>query len=350
MLKLPPLTRNLAAALRDATNPREKVRLSAISDLGVLATEAPQAVSALEAALARDESEPVRSAAAVALADCSARAAVPSLVLALDDAHPKVRQMALLALGELAEGSSEVVAAIEPMLDDPLPALRFQALVALVALQSPGDSYLQRGLGDPDAEVRLVALRLLGIREGVVAPSAPWLSRVREQFSDPSPTLRMAAGLVLVKSADRAAESGVCALLNDPGVHLSEEEEQHALEVVADLGLMDAVPGLRRRARSSWFGSNSSVWPARVALAVLGDEQGRGQILRGLTAWSWETRTQAVVAAGHARLQAARAKLEALRDRPSAADPQAVQDALRRIASGPKTAAQRPLVHPGRVD
>jgi hypothetical protein len=160
----------------------------------------------------------------------------------------------------------------------------------------------------------------------------------------------MAAGLVLVKSADRTAESGVCALLNDPSLRIAEEEELHALEVVADLGLVDAVPGLRRRARNSLFTSNSGPWPARVALALLGDERGRRQILRGLGAWSWETRTQAVVAAGRARLQAAQTKLEALRDRPSSADPQAVQDALRRIASGPKNADQRALVHPARVD
>jgi hypothetical protein len=53
-----------------------------------------------------------------------------------------------------------------------------------------------------------------------------------------------------------------------------------------------------------------------------------------LSSWSWQTRTQAVIAAGWARVAEARERLTALVAKPNAADPDAVQEALRLIGNG----------------
>src|SRR5262245_55996315 len=111
------LPRTLEAALRDVKHERPAVRLSALRDL-VRLTRGParlRAVAALGEALLRDPSAESRSEAALGLADAGAHEARAELLAALEDAHVRVRQMAVLALGEVAEpGDEEVVAAVRP--------------------------------------------------------------------------------------------------------------------------------------------------------------------------------------------------------------------------------------------
>jgi HEAT repeat protein len=187
MLKLPALTRNLPAALRDATHAKESVRLSAVSDLGALAQSHQDAVHALERALAEDTSVEVRAAAAVALADGASQGSVSLLLRACEEDAPRVRQMALLALGELARAASPGVApALHRALDDPLPALRFQALCALATLGVDVPASIMRGLRDGDVQVRLLALRLLAddaSLEQMQASSLPWVVQVRSELT-----------------------------------------------------------------------------------------------------------------------------------------------------------------------
>lgn len=353
MLKTPPLTRSLPAALRDATHHKENVRVSAISDLGVIASDDPSATVTLEHALTRDSSEEVRRAAALALADSNARGALTSLVAATADAAPRVRQMALLALGELGTAERpDIVAALQRALRDPLPGLRFQALSSLVALEHEVEASLVLALKDPDLQLRLLALRLLVDRP--VAELSPALRElIQVALKDSWSTLRMAAALVLIRQGDAAGSQVLCAVLNDPHVELDGEEEQLAIEAVAEAGWREATPGLRRRANSGWWSPSLTQWPSRSALASFGDLQARGQILRGLSSWSWQTRTQAVIAAGTARLREARAALTALLGKPKAADPEAVQEALRRINGGSMESGQpKPssLVNPNQLD
>jgi hypothetical protein len=142
----------------------------------------------------------------------------------------------------------------------------------------------------------------------------------------------MAAALVLTRQGDSAASQVLCAVLNDPRAELDGEEEQLAIDAVADAVLRDAVPGLRRRANSAWWSPSLTQWPSRAVLASFGDPDAQRQILRGLEAWSWQTRTQAAIAAGKARLKEAQERLTALLAKPNAADPDAVQEALRLIA------------------
>jgi HEAT repeat protein len=334
MLKPPPLTRSLPAALRDATHHKENVRVSAIADLGLIANGDPSATVTLEHALTQDRSEDVRRAAALALADSNARGALTSLVSATADAAPRVRQMALLALGELGTAERpDIVAALQRALRDPLPGLRFQALSSLVALEHEVEESLTLALKDSDGQLRLLALRLL-VDRPVAALSPALRELIHAALNDSWSTLRMAAALVLTRHGDAAGSQVLCAVLNDPHVELDGEEEQLAIEAVAEGGLRAAVPGLRRRANSGWWSPSLTQWPSRAALASFGDADAQRQILRGLEAWSWQTRTQAAIAAGKARLRAARDRLTALLTKPNAADPDAVQEALRLIASG----------------
>src|SRR5262249_42186474 len=106
MFGLEPLPRSLEAALRDARDDKERVRISAVGDLSRHAGHGAgrgrgQAIDELVARLKTDSAHEVRAAAAVALADAGARDGFDALVDAAEDPHPRVRQMTLLALGEL---------------------------------------------------------------------------------------------------------------------------------------------------------------------------------------------------------------------------------------------------------
>ncbi|HET9930567.1 MAG TPA: HEAT repeat domain-containing protein, partial [Polyangiaceae bacterium] len=110
MFELGLLPRSLSAALRDVGNPRTEVRLSALRDLARYARQGErEAGSALLDAL-KDPDEAVRAAAALGLADANLSFAAARLVeLAENDASSRVRQMALLGLGELASSDHGAV-------------------------------------------------------------------------------------------------------------------------------------------------------------------------------------------------------------------------------------------------
>ncbi|HEY6079434.1 MAG TPA: HEAT repeat domain-containing protein, partial [Polyangiaceae bacterium] len=140
MLGFTPLPRTLEAALRDAEHERPDVRLASLSDLKRHARSG--AAAALEALVRRLRSDPepqVRAGAALAIADVDARVQLPALVEAAFDKESGVRQMALLAVGELADPThKEACAAATRGLVDPVPAVRYQAVVALARLLDMG--------------------------------------------------------------------------------------------------------------------------------------------------------------------------------------------------------------------
>ena len=85
------------------------------------------------------------------------------------------------------------------------------------------------------------------------------------------------------------------------------------------------------RAFLSWGAGDrrSCAWHARIALARMGHERARAEILDDLGSWRRETREAAVVAAGRARIHEARGKLENLGGTVDAA---LVHEALVRLA------------------
>ena len=340
MFKVAPLPRTLEAALRDAGHKKPAVRASAVEELGRLATDASRSrvIGKLIDVLREDDSAEVRGKAALALADAEATQAVEALVAAMDDAALEVRQMAIVALGEVGRGDSRALEVVDQALASPSPALRFQGLIAHAAL---GDGDLAGALvdatNDRDPKIRYIAFRLaeehFAVDESAGLPTEI-RARAREGLDDDDPAVRLAAGIVLVRAGDSVGEEAIVEAVNTaPGVYDPEDEEA-AISLAGDLGLQDAKPGLRNRAWGLFAMRRSSfVWQARVALAQLGDRRAKAQILRELGAWTRDTRTLAVAAAGRARLEEARDTLVAMRDRPERADPDAVADALARIES-----------------
>src|SRR5258706_5917541 len=133
MFGLDPLPRTLDAALRDADDPKTWVRVSAVRDLARHGDGPGKArvVATLVRVLRRDASAEARGAAAVALADACADGATAALLEGVKDPVLHVRQMALLALGEVGEpGDRTVLRAIDAALQGDAAALRFQALIA----------------------------------------------------------------------------------------------------------------------------------------------------------------------------------------------------------------------------
>jgi hypothetical protein len=119
------------------------------------------------------------------------------------------------------------------------------------------------------------------------------------------------------------------AALNRRSGALELEDEQAAIELCADLGLLAARPGLAARVWGGlWAGSRPLAFQARVALARLGDERAQREILRDLSSFRRTTRARGVAAAGQARLEAARARLLEMRDDERQADSESVREAL----------------------
>jgi HEAT repeat protein len=339
MFGLEPLRRSLEAALRDAGDTKERVRLSAVRDLAYHAGEAEgtSAVAALVRALQKDPSAEVRGAAALSLADAKATSGVDALLSAADDVNVHVRQMAVIALGELAtSGDERVVEAIQSALGDGAPALRFQALIAANRLDMPfAEDALLEAMGDPDDEVRHVALRLLEERSTVegleVRPTDAARHAAKQRLDDPVLSVRLAAAILLGRAGDRSGAKVVCEGVAAVRTSLDSEDEQAAIVLAGELGLRDAVPSLERRAWRGFGRGRSFAYEARIALAKMGDARARAAIVRGLSAYSRDARTLAVVAAGRASVAEALPLILAMRADESRAEPTAVDEALRAL-------------------
>ncbi|HVU03331.1 MAG TPA: HEAT repeat domain-containing protein [Polyangiaceae bacterium] len=331
-----PLPRSLEASVRDAAHARVDVRLSAVSDLGrhVADDRSGRASLALREALASDASPAVRAAAALAMADTEQRSFVPALLRGAEDPEREVREMSLLALGEL--GSAEhpgVTGLVRAALADDAASHRFQAVIAAHRLNLPEvDSVLRRATEDADPKIRHISVRLMEERatseDGRVAPSSEVMATAKALLRDPALAVRLAAAILLARSGDRAGEGTLAEAVEDPST-VDVEDEQAAVVLSGELRVVAARRGLERRAFRGILGRPRFSWEARIALARLGDPRARRAITRGLRAWSRDARTLAVVAAGEALLTESIPAIEAMAGDPSRAEPEAVERSLR---------------------
>lgn len=337
MLGFTPLPRTLEAALRDAQHARADVRLASLADLKRHARGgSDDAVRALVTRLKSDPEPQVRANAALSLADIDARTELDELVAATADQEATVRQMALLGVGELAEPEhTEARAAATRGLVDRLPAVRYQAVVALARLLGDGSlEALLVGSRDADPEVRHVAFRVAEEVFGGRAPEQVPLAlvqRARGALRDDNPGVQVAAAILLSVLADASGSERLVEVLNSRRRIQHVEDEIVVVELCGQLKLAAATPGLERRAFGLLGGRTPVSWHARVALAELGHPRAKLAIMRGLSAWSRDARTLAVAAAGRARLLEARETLERMSNAPARAEPDAVSDALASI-------------------
>ncbi len=332
MWGVPPLPRTLKAALRDADHQRRDVRHSALRDLvrHSRGEERPAAVEKLTSMLAGDPELELRAEAALALADADAREALEPLLAAAEHGAARLRQMAVLALGEVAERRDpRALEVLRSAFDAAEPAIRFQALVALHHVGGADEKLLFEAMSDRDREIRAMAYRIAEQQRAESPPPSHVLGKAEEALADPEASVRVGAALLLASAGDqRGAALLVQAAAGAlPGV--SDADQQGAMELCAKLELEGAVPALEKRAFGP-FGlrRDSLAWHAHVALARLGHARAQQSILRGLTAWSRDARTLSVVAAGRAGLSAAKPLILAMKDDPRRADPDAVRQAL----------------------
>jgi HEAT repeat protein len=334
-----PLPRSVSASLRDAAHDKARVRLSAIGDLArwALTDERAACLPCLQRMLERDSDIEVRAAAALALADVGATEALPALRDVAARGEPRVRQMALIALGELAEpGDVAALRLVRAALDSDAPALRFQALVAAGRLLTLDElaSVLEGALGDGEPKLRHIACRILEERFFAAAAADEtirqgWERRLEACLGDSQLEVVVAAAVLLAARGSQAAIAVMVKALNEHASFPELDDEQAAIELCGDLGLDAARPGLRLRAFGGALGTRSPLaFQARVALARLGDERARRHILRGLSSWSRNVRAQSVAAAGLARLEAARQRLLEMQRHERHVDPRSVADAL----------------------
>lgn len=358
MFRAPQLPRNLEAALRDAADEKPAVRVHALGDLVAHADDSRERVIvALEKALS-DADARVRAASLRALGAIAADEVLPALLVACEDEDGGVRQEAIAALGEV--GDERACGKLERALVDPRPEVRFQAVMAYPRVCTSRDdvvAVLERATRDADPHVVHVALRMAEEIGGTparladpdpeatllaededddvasVAPPA-LLDRARALLAHEAPRVRAVAAVLLARAGEAAGDDVLIGVVDGAVATPEAEDVSAAIELCGRRGLTRATAALERRAFGGLlgFGRDAWSWHARTALARLGHARARREILRELEAKDRTRRALAVVAAGRARLAAARPALERMRGAEQGFDASVIERALAAIA------------------
>ncbi|MBS2017185.1 MAG: HEAT repeat domain-containing protein [Deltaproteobacteria bacterium] len=345
MLAPPPLPRNLEASFRDLGSEKADVRASAIEDVvrharGDDAVRA-RALSALKPKL-EDASPRVRAAAAIAMGDLDATEHVAALLLTVDDDDPHVRQMAMNALGEIED--ARALPRLRRALSDSRPEMRYQAVIAFArvagadpkAAEEVGQALLDATNDDDDAVVH-IALRVAEERlDAGTAPEPRLVTRGRALLDSASPHLALVAAIFLAKAGDAAGHDLLLRVVRGEkvGGHAPDkEDERAAVELVGELGLTAAKPHLEKRVWGVMrFVKDTCAFHARIALARMGHPRAVAEILAEIESPKTDERSAAVVAAGRARIAAARPLVERLTK--ASVDPELVREALEKLGAG----------------
>lgn len=292
---------------------RDLVR-HARADVPVRARAIPLLVERLQ-----DTFPGVRSAAAVGLGDLEATDAISALLVTASDDDAHVCQMALNALGEI--GDERVLGRLRRALKDQRPEVRYQAIIAFprvvaragAADASEVDDALFEAVVDPDDAVAHVALRVAEERlDAGQRPDGRLLARARTLVdrSAPSPHIVLAAAILLAKAGDERGFDVVRRVVRGDklaGQPPEKEDERAAVELAGELGLTDLVPHLERR---TWgvakFVRDTCAFHARIALARMGHDRARSEIMSDLASARHDARSGAVVSAGRAKMHEAR--------------------------------------------
>jgi HEAT repeat protein len=355
MLGPPLLPRNLEASVRDLASTKPEVRASAVSDLVRHAREG-EAVRARAIPLLvkrlTDEHPQVRAAAAVALGDLHATESVTALLVAVEDDAAHVRQMALNAIGEI--GDARALPRLRRALKDLRPEVRYQSIIAFarVADRAGGlvtsevDDALFEAANDEDDAISHIALRVAEERlDHGHMPEERLLARARG-LTDlrGSPHVTLVAAILLAKSGDERGHDIILRVVRGEkigGQAPDKEDERAAVELAGELGLAQVVQHLERRAWGvARFVRDTCPFHARIALARMGHDRAKKEILGELASSRREVLSGAVVSAGRARMREARDLIVKLTSH--AVDPELTREALARL-----DAPSRPSVGDG---
>jgi HEAT repeat protein len=335
MFGMVPLPRTLEAALRDVGDPKLQVRLSAARDLARhVGDDRARVIAALERAL-RDDSGQVRATAAELLGDLEGVEALATLLVTVEDEIDLVRQQAIYALGMI--GDARAQKRLERALEDARPELRFQAVMAyprVVTEPSHAVRALVKASRDVDEHVAHMAFRMAETLagEGEVV-DASVLKRALEALDDGRPRVRAVAAVIVARSGRSEADALLVELVSGALATPELEDVSAAIELCGERRLERARAALARRAFGGvlGFARDPLRWNARTALARLGDERARREILAELDARSPDVRTLAVSAVGRARMLEAYERVVAMKDDPRRADPSTVEAALAQL-------------------
>jgi HEAT repeat protein len=252
MWGLPPLPRNLSAALRDVDHAKRDVRLSALRDL-VRHTRGDgrqAAIGKLCEVLRGDGEIELRAEAAMALADADAREALEPLLEAARRGELKVRQMAVLAIGEVAppghEDAAQVLKTAFRSADAPV---RFQALIALHHVGgAEAEHAMFDASRDDDAELRAMAFRIAEERFAEKEPPAHFVTVATKALKDEDAAVRLTAAILLGSWGNAAGGDVLLEVLSGVLRAGTEADHQAAIEIVArleDRGQARAAQGAR---------------------------------------------------------------------------------------------------------
>lgn len=333
MFQLPPLPRTLEAARRDLSSPKVHVRVDAARDLGHQgrADDSDARIDLLLTALA-DTAPAVRRTAALALADLEARRAFPALLGLFADPDLRVRQMAVLAVGELARaGDDEAEGRLLGLTRAGDAAIRYQALAALAGLSgAEARPQILSALGDQDPEIRELSVRLAAEHLAATGSLDAEVERLlRVAAEDSEPLVALAAEIEGLSLGLDLGRRHVLELLTRRQRPSDARDERRAIELCARWGMNEAIPALRKRA-FGWFGLSLDPyrWPIRATLARLGDARAIKSITRGVDRGRWLRRTLAVEAAGAAGLRELGPRLLHLRGQAELVDQEVLEQAL----------------------
>ena len=330
------LPRSLPAALRDVSNPKTWVRRSVLRDL-VRHAEGERRDEVLRALEQRAIDDPIvnlRADALLALADSAATESLDVILRGADDNEPRVRQMAVVALGELAPAGHAVASSIiRQALVSTEAAMRYQALIAARrVVPAVLEKALETALSDEDLELRYLALRLLDESDFEQISESEKVTIAGRALNDEGHKVRVAAALILGRAGDSRAEAHLAGAIG--GRDLEHDDVSAAISLCGAQGYKSAREALMKRAHTGFrLVPDPHGLDARVALAKLGDAGVISGILGDLSAWTRHARNMAVMAAGSAALAAAEGPLERMRNQPRRADPELVEEALASLKS-----------------
>lgn len=311
---LPPLAPTFEAALRDVAAREPRFRLAAAERLAQLEPgREAEAVTALRT-LSADPLGPIRQAAVTALGLLGATEVSELLHASFDDEHAEVRQAAVTAAAAVDDDRSWLI----PLLDDPRPEMRYQAVRALATHEPERAAVLLPRLRDEDAGVASAAARALGD----LAPHVPPTTRDELATAMARDDVAFAAAVSLAMLGDTRGEPVLVRALADRSLML---EAVEALAHVATPAALDALAAHGGRL----FAPLVVRAAVGAALARRGDPRGPPVLARVLGAWRADGRDYAVHAVGELHLEALLPSLLRLARRLRGADPVTLIHSLR---------------------